>query len=99
MVLPRGFGSDEACDILKNDFNVGEYPDYEGNLGDVREYIYVVEDEVRAFNLCWSWLNMLRPLTGNADRTGYLFFMRNAAWTRKELRISLFLESKDICDW
>ena len=87
--VPAAFGSDEAYNILKSDYNVGEYPDYDGNLGNVREYISNLEDGVWTSNLYWSWLNMLRPLAGNADRTGYPFFMRNTAWIRKELNTFL----------
>jgi len=87
--VPAAFGSDEAYNILKSDYNAGEYPDYDGNLGNVREYISNLEDGVWTSNLYWSWLNMLRPLAGNADRTGYPFFMQNTAWIRKELNTFL----------
>ena len=87
--VPAAFGSDEAYNILKSDYDVGEYPDYDGNLGKVRNYISAVKEDVWTSNLYWSWLNMLRPLAGNADRTGYPFFMQNTAWTRKELNTFL----------
>jgi len=87
--VPAAFGSDEAYNILKSDYNVDEYPDYDGNLGKVREYVSAVEDDVWTSNLYWSWINMLRPLAGNADRTGYPFFMQNTAWIRKELNTFL----------
>ncbi len=87
--VPAAFGSDEAYNILKSDYNVDAYPDYDGNLGNVKGYISAVEDDVWTSNLYWSWLNMLRPLASNADRTGYPFFMQNTAWTRKELNTFL----------
>ncbi len=87
--VPAAFGSDEAYNVLKSDYNVDEYPDYDGNLGNVRDYISAVGDNVWTSNLYWSWLNMLRPLASNADRTGYPFFMQNTAWTRKELNTFL----------
>jgi len=87
--VPAAFGSDEAYNILKSDYNVDEYPDYDGNLDRGRKYLNTVEDDVWTSNLYWSWLNMLRPLAGNADRTGYPFFMQNTAWTRKELNTFL----------
>ncbi len=87
--IPAAFGSDEAYNILKSDYNVDAYPDYDGNLGNVKGYISAVEDDVWTSNLYWSWLNMLRPLASNADRTGYPLFMQNTAWTRKELNTFL----------
>lgn len=87
--VPAAFGSDEAYNILKDDYHVGDYPDYDGNLGKVSDYISTVKDNVWTSNLYWSWLNMLRPLAKNTDRTGYPFFMQNTAWTRKELNTFL----------
>jgi len=87
--IPAALGSDEAYSILKSDYTVDEYPDYDGNLSSVRDYMSTVEDSVWTSNLYWSWLNMLRPLAGNADRTGYPFFMQNSAWIRKELNTFL----------
>ncbi|WP_206459227.1 DUF3160 domain-containing protein [Anaerovorax sp. IOR16] len=87
--VPAAFGSDEAYNILKSDYSVDKYPDYDGNLGNVREYISTVKDDVWTSNLYWSWLNMLHPLASNIDRTGYPFFMQNVAWTRKELNTFL----------
>lgn len=87
--VPAALGSNEAYDILNSDYGVGEYPDYDGNLNNVREYLSSIGDEVWTSNLYWSWLNMLRPLAANADRAGYPFFMQNAAWARKELNTFL----------
>lgn len=87
--VPAAFGSDEAYNILKSDYSVNQYPDYDKNLGNVRKYLSSVKDDVWTSNLYWSWLNMLRPLTSNIDRTGYPFFMQNVAWTRKELNTFL----------
>lgn len=87
--VPAAFGSDEAYNILKKEYGVNQYPDYEGNLGNVKQYMKSVEDTVWTSNLYWSWLNMLRPLASNADRTGQPFFMQNTAWTHKELNTFL----------
>lgn len=87
--VPAAFGSDEAYNILQSEYDVAQYSDYADNLGAVREYVGAVEDDVWTSNLYWSWMNMLRPLAGNADRTGYPFFMQNTAWTRKELNTFL----------
>ena len=87
--VPAAFGSEEAYNILKSDYKTDDYPDYDGNLGSAREYLSAVEDGVWTSNLYWSWMGMLRPLAGNADRTGYPFFMQNTAWTRKELNTFL----------
>lgn len=87
--VPAAFGSDEAYNILQSDYSVNQYPDYDENLGNVRKYVSAVKDNVWTSNLYWSWLNMLRPLTSNIDRTGYPFFMQNVAWTRKELNTFL----------
>lgn len=87
--IPAAFGSEEAYDILKSEYAVGDYPDYDANLADVRAYVDAVEDEVWTSNLYWSWLNMLRPLSDEADMTGYPFFMQNPAWARKELNTFL----------
>ncbi|NLC96649.1 MAG: DUF3160 domain-containing protein [Erysipelotrichaceae bacterium] len=87
--IPAAFGSDEAYTILQQNYNVNTYPDYDGNLKKAREYINDVKDYTWTSNLYWSWINTLRPLAGNIDRTGYPFFMQNSAWTRKELNTFL----------
>lgn len=87
--IPAAFGSQEAYNILKSDYDVEDYPDYGPNLEKVRDYVNAVTDDVWTSNLYWSWLNMLRPLASNTDRAGYPFFMQNAAWARKELNTFL----------
>ena len=96
--IPAALDSAEAYDILKSDYGVGDYADYDPNLADVRAYVQAVEDGVWTSNLYWSWLNMLRPLADETDMAGYPFFMQNAAWARKELNTFLGSWTELKCD-
>lgn len=83
--IPAALGSREALAILEAEGEAANYPEYEPNLDKVKAFIDGLDPQVWQSNLYWSWLNMLKPLAGNYDRTGYPTFMQNDAWTRKEL--------------
>ena len=83
--IPAAFGSDEALEILKRDYNVESYENYMENMEGVRKYIANTDDKTWTSNLYWSWLNMLKPLSDGANGEGYPFFMQNNAWLLKEL--------------
>ncbi|MDR0820839.1 MAG: DUF3160 domain-containing protein [Oscillospiraceae bacterium] len=83
--IPAALGSKEALAILTAEGDLSKYPTYEENLNKVQTYINGLPQSTWNSNLYWSWLNMLRPLAGNYDRTGYPTFMQNNAWTDKEL--------------
>lgn len=83
--IPAAFGSDEALEILKRDYNMESYEKYMENMESVRKYVADTDDKTWTSNLYWSWLNMLRPLSDGANGKGYPFFMQNKAWLLKEL--------------
>ncbi len=83
--IPAAFGSDEALEILKRDYNVKSYEGYMENMERIRRYTAETADETWTSNLYWSWLNMLRPLCDGENEEGYPFFMKNKAWLLKEL--------------
>lgn len=87
--IPAALGSEEALHILRSDYDVEKFDKYLENMESVRSGIASLDEDVWTSNLYWSWMNMLRTLVGNDDRAGYPNFMRNKAWTRKELNTFL----------
>ncbi|MDR3206945.1 MAG: DUF3160 domain-containing protein [Oscillospiraceae bacterium] len=83
--IPAAFGSEEAYAILEAEGDPVAYPQYAGNLEKVRRYITSLTDQTWHSNLYWAWLDTLRPLADAPAGAGMPFFMRNQAWTRKEL--------------
>ena len=61
-----------------------DYKGYSTNLDRVRTYIAGLPQSTWTQNLYWSWLHTLLPLISE-KKEGYPRFMRNEAWTRKEL--------------
>ncbi len=82
--VPAALGSKEALKILNASTDVSEYPDYEVNLQEIQESVAAAGDELWASSVSSAWLNTLRPLL-NEERTGYPMFMKNTAWTHKNL--------------
>ena len=89
--IPAAFGSDEALSILESEGEHKKYPQYAGNMEKIRQYTAGIDEQTWHSNLYWCWMDMLRPLAGvpAKDSNGTPFFMRNQAWTRKELNTFL----------
>ncbi|MDR3052406.1 MAG: DUF3160 domain-containing protein [Coriobacteriales bacterium] len=83
--IPAAFGSDEATEILRAEGEMAAYPNYEEKLNEAKQYLTTVPEETWNSNLYWGWLNALRTLADNNDKTGLPLFMQNSAWDRKEL--------------
>jgi hypothetical protein len=58
-------------------------------MNKVTDYVAGVDQKIWHSNVYWSWLDMLRPLADEPAVEGMPFFMRNQAWTRKELNTFL----------
>ncbi|MGP1569837.1 MAG: DUF3160 domain-containing protein [Eubacteriales bacterium] len=85
MDIPAAFGSNEAELILEEDGNF-EYKNYSRNLKFMQDKIADMTKEQWTTDLYQAWLYNLKPLTEeNSFEKGYPAFMRNVAWTRKNL--------------
>ena len=87
--IPAAFGSAEAYAILESEGEFEKYTELAENMDKVIDYVSSVEKKTWHSNVYWSWLDMLRPLAGEPAESGMPFFMRNQAWTRKELNTFL----------
>ncbi|MEN6327705.1 MAG: DUF3160 domain-containing protein, partial [Syntrophomonas sp.] len=87
--IPAAMGSAEAGNILRS-WGEEKYPNYTKNMTRMRQYISSLPTESWHQNLYWGWLNTLQPLLSEVP-DGYPSFMRNQAWTRKNL--STYLSS------
>jgi hypothetical protein len=85
--IPAGLGSDEALSIL-TDQKETEYACYPENLAFMKTYVSDLSESVWTQNLYWGWLYSLLPLTEERSQ-GYPVFMKNPAWTRKQLNTFL----------
>jgi hypothetical protein len=85
--IPAVFGSAEAYAILEA---AGEtaYRDYPENMNRLQERLAGLDADTWIQNLYWGWLHTLKTLIGEKPE-GYPSFMRNQAWTRKELNTFL----------
>ncbi|MDR3121837.1 MAG: DUF3160 domain-containing protein [Clostridiales bacterium] len=81
--IPAAFGSETALALLSGDTAV--YPEYPKQMAKLRTEISEIPQSIWTSNLYWSWMYMLRPYADATDGAGYPMFMRNSAWTRKEL--------------
>ncbi|MEW5763274.1 MAG: DUF3160 domain-containing protein [Bacillota bacterium] len=81
--IPAAMGSQEAYAILEAMGETG-FAGYRENMQKLRTHIAGLDRDVWTQNLYWSWLYTLLPLTWEKGE-GYPSFMRNRAWTRKEL--------------
>ncbi len=88
-MLPKGLdiaavmGSDEAYRILDS-MGETDYPNYSKQIKSMKDDIEILSLDTWTQNLYWSWMYTLLPLLEEKS-DGYPFFMRNKAWTRKEL--------------
>jgi hypothetical protein len=85
--IPAAMGSAEAYAILEAEGET-DYAGYRKNMGKLQEFIAGLDKETRVQNLYWSWLYTLDTLLGEKGE-GFPSFMRNKAWTRKELNTYL----------
>ncbi|RJQ26930.1 MAG: DUF3160 domain-containing protein [Peptococcaceae bacterium] len=85
--IPAAMGSAEAYAILES-MGETDYRDYPENMAKIKTHIAELGKETWVQNLYWGWLHTLLPLIQEKS-AGYPSFMRNAAWTRKELNTFL----------
>ncbi|MBD3181543.1 DUF3160 domain-containing protein [Candidatus Poribacteria bacterium] len=81
-------GSQRAYDILMEVYNEGRYPKYTDQMEKLKDEFSSMDEEMWAQNLYWNWLYVLMSLL-NPKPEGYPVFMRNEAWTDKELATAL----------
>lgn len=81
--IPAAMGSKEAYAIL-DAMGETEYKNYPENMRKMREGIAALDQGTWTQNLYWCWLHTLQPLTAPKGE-GFPSFMRNDAWTRKQL--------------
>jgi len=92
-MLPKGLdiyaamGSEEAYDIL-DEMDETHYENFDGQMNKVRGEIAALEIDSWTQNLYWTWLYSFHPLV-EVKGEGYPAFMRNQAWTRKDLHTAL----------
>lgn len=85
--LPAALGSREAYAILEA-MGETDYQNYPENMAKMKEYISTLDKKTWTQNLYWGWLYSLLPLLQEKPE-GYPSFMRNQAWTRKDLNTFL----------
>lgn len=81
--IPSAFGSEVALELLKDETTA--YPEYSSQMTKLQSKISEIPHDMWTSNLYWSWMYMLLPYTDATDGAGYPMFMRNSAWTKKEL--------------
>lgn len=90
--IPAALGSLEAYNILKA-MDETKHKNYEENMEKLRTHLSSLKEDVWTQNLYWGWLYALRPLTEDKsaqEKTNtYPTFMKNQAWTRKDLNTFL----------
>lgn len=81
--LPAALGSDRARVILDAEGQT-DYPNYDEQLGAVREQLDAAPDSAWNASLYAAWLNALRPLA-EAKGEGWPAYMQTDAWADKSL--------------
>ena len=81
--VPAVFGSEAALLLLADD--AATYPEYTAQTAKLQAQFAGISREDWTTNLYWSWMYMLLPYTDATAGPGYPLFMRNSAWTLKEL--------------
>ncbi len=82
--VPAALGSDEALRLVKAVDAGAAHPKYDENMGKLRAHLSATPESTWTQNLYWGWVHVLRTLI-DPPQEGYPWFMRNAAWTRKQL--------------
>ena len=85
--IPAAMNSKEAYAILDTMGETG-YQNYPETMKKLQKHISSLNAATWTQNLYWSWLYTLIPLT-EPKGEGYPTFMRNQAWTRKQLETYL----------
>jgi hypothetical protein len=92
-MLPKGLdifaamGSEEAYRILA-EMDETHYLNYDKQMSKVQGEIAALEMDSWTQNLYWAWLYSFQPLV-EVKGEEYPAFMRNLAWTRKDLHTAL----------
>jgi hypothetical protein len=92
--FPRGLdvlavlGSKRALEILELEGDT-EYKKYYERLNSLRKEFFSLKPEEWKQNLYWRWLYCLLPLLDDAQDKRIPRFMKNTAWTDKELQTAL----------
>ncbi len=81
--VPAAMGSDRASAILKQ-MGESDYANYDRQMQKMRDEFGKVDQPTWTQNLYWGWLYSLKPLAAPKG-DGYPAFMRNEAWTDKQL--------------
>jgi len=93
-LMPKGLdvmsilGSVRAYQILDEIYHETSHSGYSEMMDSLKVEFESLPDSLWAQNLYWNWLYCLMPLLF-AKGEGYPLFMRNQAWTDKELSTSL----------
>ncbi|MCD1293697.1 hypothetical protein CUJ83_01640 [Methanocella sp. CWC-04] len=93
-LFPKGLdvmavlGSERAYEILDKVYNETRFYNYDKQLASLKEQFAAFKDDTWTQNLYWCWLYCLFALL-NKKGDGYPTFMKNQAWTDKELNTSL----------
>jgi len=91
--LPKGLdffaslGSQEALNLLDT-MGESDYPNFSTQMDKVQGEVAQLEQEDWTQNLYWAWLYAFHPLIEAKDNR-YPPFMRNTAWTHKDLQTAL----------
>lgn len=91
--LPKGLdllaamGSAESYNIL-NEMGETKFANYDKQLSKVKGEIATLGKETWTENIYWSWLYSFFPLIEPKGES-YPIFMRNLAWTRKDLNTAM----------
>ena len=92
--MPKGLdvmavlGSQRARRIMLDVYDEGRYANYESQLDKLIAEFAAAPLSKWISNMYWGWLHSLRPLLEEKGE-GYPTFMRNQAWTDKELNTAL----------
>ncbi len=82
--VPAAMGDDTAIEILKEDTDAYDYPNYSDQMSYLRSYIESLDLSSWTQNLYWGWMYTLNGFVGDTA-TGYPGFMQTEKWQKKEL--------------
>ncbi|MGR6836613.1 DUF3160 domain-containing protein [Syntrophomonas erecta] len=85
--IPAAFGS-TAARVILNERGEYRYEGYSENLDRLNRYLSRLDEDNWHKNFYWNWMYNLRSLTREIPE-GYPSFMKNRAWSRKELNTFL----------
>jgi len=82
--IPSAMGDDTALQILEDDTDYFEYPNYEDQMDMLRDSVDEIDNDKWTQNLYWSWIYTLNSSIGETP-AGYPSFMLSNKWDKKEL--------------